>query len=129
MIYLLDTNILIALANRDQPIIDKFKQLAATEAAMSAMSAAELESGLTADPAVLARRELPTRALLRAIPILALTQETTEIYGHIIRTVGFNRGRVADYLIAASALEHGLTLVTRNLRDFVGIAELKLVAW
>jgi tRNA(fMet)-specific endonuclease VapC len=129
MIYLLDTNILIALANREQQMIDRFKQLQPSEAAMSVISAAELESGLTADPAVLARRELPTRALLRAIPVLALTQDTSEIYGHIVRTVGFNRNRFADLLIAATALEHGLTVITRNVRDFVGIPDLKIEDW
>ncbi len=32
-----------------------------------------------------------------------------------------------DGLIAASCLVHGLTLVTRNTKDFVGISELKII--
>jgi predicted nucleic acid-binding protein len=32
-----------------------------------------------------------------------------------------------DVLIAATAVVHDLTLITRNVRDFTGIAELQLV--
>ena len=36
--------------------------------------------------------------------------------------------RMADALIAATAVEHGLTLMTRNVRDFEGIRGLRLRA-
>lgn len=36
--------------------------------------------------------------------------------------------RTPDALIAASALEHGLRLMTRNRRDFAGIRGLKILA-
>jgi len=35
----------------------------------------------------------------------------------------------ADGLIAATAIEHGLTLVTRNVKDFAGIAVPLLNRW
>jgi len=34
--------------------------------------------------------------------------------------------RMPDALIAATALEHNLTLVTRNVRDYAGVAGLRL---
>ena len=36
---------------------------------------------------------------------------------------------VADGLIAATALEHGLTLVTRNTKDFTGLGAPILNPW
>ena len=36
---------------------------------------------------------------------------------------------IADGLIAATALEHGLTLVTRNVRDFMGLGVTLLNPW
>jgi len=35
-------------------------------------------------------------------------------------------GRVLDIIVAATAIEHGLTLVTRNLRDYEDIVGLRL---
>jgi predicted nucleic acid-binding protein len=34
-----------------------------------------------------------------------------------------------DGVIAATALEHGLTLVTRNVRDFAGLGVVLLNPW
>ena len=42
------------------------------------------------------------------------------------------RGRhltVTDGMIAATALEHDLTLVTRNVRDFAGLGVVLLKPW
>lgn len=36
---------------------------------------------------------------------------------------------VVDGVIAATALEHGLTLVTRNVRDFAGLGVVLLNPW
>jgi predicted nucleic acid-binding protein len=37
--------------------------------------------------------------------------------------------KVADGFIAATALEHGLTLVTRNVKDFAGLGVTVLNPW
>jgi len=36
---------------------------------------------------------------------------------------------VVDAVIAATALEHGLTLVTRNVKDFAGLGVRLLNPW
>ncbi len=66
------------------------------------------------------RHEAGFEALMRKAPILPLTLEVMRVFAQVrndLRRVG---ARIADMdlLIAATALHHNLTLVTRNLRDF-----------
>jgi len=37
--------------------------------------------------------------------------------------------KVVDAVIAATALEHGITLVTRNVKDFAGLGVVLLNPW
>ena len=56
--------------------------------------------------------------------VLAVTSATADLAGRIaaVRTRG-----LADCLIAATALEHHLKLVTRNVADFEDVAGLEIV--
>jgi toxin FitB len=63
--------------------------------------------------------------------VLAITQPIAELWGVLDgkrKTAGRPLG-VANGLIAATALEHGLTLVTRNVRDFAGLEVNLLNPW
>lgn len=65
------------------------------------------------------------RLLLAPFPELPVDRAIAERAGRIRRETGV---RTPDALIAATALEHRLTLVTRNLRDFEPIRGLRLSA-
>jgi len=55
--------------------------------------------------------------------ILPVTEEIAERWGNLAATAK-RKGMtlaVVDGVIAATALHHGLTLVTRNVRDFAGL--------
>ena len=55
--------------------------------------------------------------------ILPVTESIAERWGHLAASAK-QRGMavtVVDAVIAATALEHGLTLVTRNVKDFAGL--------
>jgi predicted nucleic acid-binding protein len=63
--------------------------------------------------------------------ILPITEAIAERWGVLegecqMRGIGFN---APDGLIAATALEHDLTVVTRNVRDFVGFGVAVLNPW
>lgn len=121
--YLIDTDVLSALRKRernpgvarwiaDQRAIDLF---------LSVVSIGELERGLAAvegrDPAFADRLEDWLDALLRHYGdrILPVDLPVARRWGRLSQQAG-NAG--PDLLIAATALEHGLTVVTRNTRHF-----------
>jgi toxin FitB len=83
---------------------------------VSAVTRAELFSGRGVE-------ERRIRRLLGAMIGVPVDDATAERAGRLRRATG---RRLPDALIAATALEHRLTLVTRNLRDFEGIRGLKV---
>lgn len=83
---------------------------------VSAVTRAELFSGRGAE-------ERRIRRMLEAMTDLAVDSAVAERAGRLRRRTPC---RLPDALIAATALEHRLTLMTRNTRDFVGIRGLRL---
>jgi tRNA(fMet)-specific endonuclease VapC len=64
-------------------------------------------------------------------PVLDVDIEVASTYGEL-RALAERKGRPKpdlDLLIAATALCHELTIVTRNVRDFEGIDDLEVVDW
>ena len=83
---------------------------------VSAVTRAELFSGRGGE-------ERRIRRLLEAMVDIPVDTAIAERAGRLRR--GTAR-RLPDALIAATALEHRLTLVTRNVRDFEGIRALRV---
>lgn len=63
--------------------------------------------------------------------ILPVTPAIAERWGALDgkRQLAGKSLNIADGLIAATALEHGLTLVTRNMKDFTGLDLMILNPW
>lgn len=91
---------------------------AGDELHVSAITRAELFSGRGAE-------ERRIRRLLEPMVDLPVDAAVAERAGRIRRSTSV---RLPDALIAATAVEHRLTLVTRNDRDFAGIKGLKVRA-
>lgn len=84
----------------------------------SVVTRCELFSGLESD-------EEAVGLLLAAFREVPVDRAIAERAGRLRRET---RVRVPDALIAATAIEHRLTLVTRNLRDFESLPRLKVRA-
>lgn len=89
-----------------------------SELSYSVVTRCELFAGRRAD-------EEGLRRLLGAFRELSVDRSVAERAGRIRRET---RVRTPDALIAATALEHGLVLVTRNRRDFEPVRSLSIRA-
>jgi len=108
MRYLIDSVILIDHFNK-VPAATAFLETHGADSALSVITRAEVLAGFDDDTAVLAMR------LLDAFPTLPMTTEIADEAARLRRTV---RWKLPDAVQAAIARAHGLTLVTRNTRDF-----------
>lgn len=86
------------------------------EAHVSAITRAELFSGRGTE-------ERRIRRLLEPMTELPVDRAVAERAGRLRRA---SRLRLPDALIAATAIEHRLTLVTRNVRDFEGMNGIRI---
>jgi predicted nucleic acid-binding protein len=126
--YLLDTTVAVNLRDGDR-VFRSFLMSAEDTPSISAITRVELEGGIYAHPALTERRRKAVDALLREFFVLDLTNEIAGAYGRIVEQIGFSCRKISDRMIAATALVHGLTLVTLNGRDFRDIPGLALLEW
>lgn len=123
---LLDTSVLI-----DHDLIDPASL--PDEAAIAAVTLAELAAGphATDDELERGRRQDRLHWVATAWDPLPFDGDAARAYGRVFaatRAAGRSaRPRLADLLIAATALANGLPLYTRNPDDFSGLEELVTV--
>lgn len=128
MPYLIDTNVAILLRDGD---FDIEERVAALEGAvlLSIVTRVELEGGVWRAPEFAALRRAKLDAILEVFPTIAFDDEAAATYGAIVAVCGYSRRKILDRMIAAQAIAHRATLVTRNSKDFSDIPELDLLAW
>lgn len=97
--------------------------------ALSIVSRVELEGGVVAEPPLKPVRRLLLDRMLRSFPVLDFDEACANAYRTIVETAGFSRRKLADRMIAATALVHERTLVTTNARDFRDVPGLRLEEW
>lgn len=121
--YLLDTNVLSELRKRKcNPAVAKwFSKVPDSELYLSAIVLTEIERGIerqrTLDPVFAEQLTEWLEFILRAFGdrILPLTVNIARRWGRLAAKLG---NKDLDLAIAATALEHGLTVVTGNTKHF-----------
>jgi toxin FitB len=119
--FLFDTSAVIELP--------QYGLTAEDEYVVSAVTVAELNAGIhkVTNPVELASRVNRLQWLAETFDVLPLTESTARMYGRLYAMVlaaGRDpRPRRMDLLIASTAAIFQIPLVTRNAKDFVGLAD------
>jgi tRNA(fMet)-specific endonuclease VapC len=127
---LLDTDVCIAILNRDERVRERLHRHAPSKLRMSAITLAELRFGV-AKSANGRRAAANLRVLLGKITAVPFDDAATERYG-TLRALLEARGSPIgplDTLIAAHALSLGWGLVTHNVREFRRVPGLPVEDW
>jgi predicted nucleic acid-binding protein len=125
--YLIDTNVLSELRNRnaDAKVVAWMQARPRQSLYLSVLSLGEIRKGIEGVADASFRQtltdwlevEVPNYFLGRLLPIDAAV---ADCWGRVQATAGRTLP-VIDALMAATALQHDLTLVTRNVKDFTGL--------
>jgi len=131
MTFLPDTNACIMLLRGRNPrLISRWQAVKASEIALSSVVAYELRYGAerSANPAA---EHAKLNFFLAPFVSLSFDDACARKCAEIRRELERTGGPIGphDFQIAATALHHGLTLVTHNTREFGRIAGLKLDDW
>ena len=126
MSYLLDTMVISELSKdaATPPVLRFLRALDADESYISVITIGEIADGINRLPAGRKRMFLEqwfSQTLDAYVGrIIEVNQLIVTRWGTMSATVHRNGGKleVTDGLIAATAVEHGLTVVTRNVGDF-----------
>lgn len=138
MLYLLDTNVVSELrkvrtGKADKRVAKWADGVSATDLYLSAISVQEMETGVL----LIERKDKAQGAMLRTwldeyvLPAFAgrilPVDETVARRSAVLHVP--NPAPVRDSLIAATALVHGMTVVTRNVQDFDAMGVTLLNPW
>lgn len=133
MRYLLDTNVLSEVIRKDpnRGLLQRLGAVAARDVVTSAVCVAELRHGAARVAHGARLWERIAREILSRVDILPLGEAEALRAGDLLATLEA-RGEpigIEEVWIGATALEHRLTVVTRNLKHFRRIPGLVSESW
>jgi predicted nucleic acid-binding protein len=133
--YLVDTNVLSELRRQetDAKVVAWMRARPRQSLYLSVLSLGEIRKGIegVANPAF---RQTLTDWLEVELPnyfvgrLLGIDEQVANRWGRVQASAGRTLP-VIDGLLAATALQHDLTLVTRNTKDFAGLGVLLVDPW
>jgi tRNA(fMet)-specific endonuclease VapC len=126
--FLLDTSVAIDLRDSRGQVKARLAALS-SQPQISAITRVELEGGVYALADLVTKRRQAVDIMLQHIEVIDFNSEMASIYGRIVSRTAFNRRKIIDRMIAATALALDLTLITANGDDFTDIDGLKLEIW
>ena len=135
MSYLIDTNVLSELRRKlPHPGVSAwFAQRPASSLYMSVLTLGELRKGIDGlkdeDRKLALSDWLHTELSMFFLGrVLSIDEQVADRWGQLVAAAGRPLPAI-DSLLAATALVHGLTLVTRNAKDFEGLGLAVINPW
>lgn len=133
MRYLLDTNVLSEVIRKhpNPALIQRLNEVDAADVVTSAICVAELRHGAARLESGGRLWERISREILSRVEILDLGEAEAVRAGDLLASLEA-QGKpigIEDVWIGATALEHSLTVVTRNLKHFRRIPDLRSESW
>lgn len=130
---LIDSTVLIAHERGRLDLPEKIAQHEDEEFFISVITASEILHGVhrAQDSRSRTQRSALVEAVLERFPILQVDLATARIHSRVwadLASAGILIGP-HDLWIAATAIAHGLTLVTANLREFKRVTGLNVEKW
>lgn len=130
---LIDSSVLIDVERGRIDLGSRLKGRETEEFLLSVVSASELLHGVhrAANDGIRAQRSAFVEGILSRFPLLDIDVRTARMHSQIwarLNTTGQVIGP-NDLWIAASALAHGLTIVTGNVREFDRVPGLAFESW
>jgi tRNA(fMet)-specific endonuclease VapC len=130
---LIDSSIFIRIERSGEAPGALLERLGDESIAISAMTASELLHGVHRAESALrrGRREQFVETVLRGVPVIPFTLEIARTHSQLWadqQKTGTLIG-AHDLLIAATAITHGLTLLTHDKRHFERVEGLKFTLW
>jgi predicted nucleic acid-binding protein len=134
---LLDTHVVSELrrTGADPRVVQRVRAVGPDDSYLSVITIGELVYGVKRLPTGKKRLELEIWLIALeqsyASRVLSIDSETTRAWGELTAVAEGNGHKLSpqDGLIAATALRHGLHLMTRNTRDFLGTGVLVVDPW
>ena len=132
-LYLLDTNICVHLIKGEFEIKEKIAKVGTKSCFLSEVTLAELLFGI--ENSAPDRRRLNQERFInfRALFVGRVLPISDFVYEYARQKAALKRkGRTVgefDMLIGATAIVRGLTLVTRNTKDFINMSGIQLENW
>lgn len=127
---LLDTDVCIAIMNRDERVRPHLEDHAPSALRMSAITLAELRFG-AAKSTQPKRAVANLHAILSKVGVVPFDDAATARYGELCAVLARRGAPIGplDTLIAAHALALRWTLATHNVREFRRVPGLTVVDW
>ena len=127
MRYLIDTDWVIHYLRGVGRVVERVLTLAPEGVGISIVSLAELQEGIarSVTPEV---DETILRGFLNTVTVVGLDEDTCRIFGRERSRLRAEGNLIGDFdlLIGATAVRHGLTLLTNNRRHFERLADLAI---
>ncbi|MDH4099726.1 MAG: PIN domain-containing protein [Nitrospirota bacterium] len=131
--YLFDTNILSEVIKKkaSQTLLERLSNTSGLLQFTSCICVMELRYGSSRRPDHKTFWQRIEKDILPLVRVLPITQETAIVAGDVAAVLSSQGRSISpeDLLIAATAIEGGLTLVTANIRHFEQIKGLKVENW